>query len=341
MKKKKENKKVDTLNEENQVETAQNQEEQVAKEATTNIDEVYNLVKGKEDDEFLATSEEERKMVLKMYNKTRTRNNIIMVAVVAAFIGAFILIALGTWGQIAGWVIVGTSITAMVIYYAISNKKYPQISKNYCYNFWRRSNDFLFNQEGFSDCYLDMTEKYDMSSVIADRVYENVIDIASRNIVHGKYNGQEFKFGELAFYRQGAKKRQKDVVFVGRHLEISNNLKIDGRILINLRGEKEFDLPTDISDLATLKDGQYMLIYGKEGLDYEKVLGKELLKELEEYAIKDPLLNINIVFWHKRTAVYLSYDDSIVAIPYSSELKKEAYVAFKQNIKDLFAILMK
>ena len=302
---------------------------------------IYHLIKGKEDSDFLVDIEEQRKKVIKTYNNTRMRNNIIMGVVVVAFIGSFILIAQGQWGQIAGWTIVGLSIVGMVVYYAITNKIYPKQSKDYCYDFWRKSNDYLFNQEHFSECYLDLAEKYDMSSVIADRVYENIIDIASRNVVHGKYKGKEFKFGELAFYKEGAKKRQKDVVFVGRHLEIANNFKIDGRILINLKAEKTFDLPTDLSDLVVLKEEENFVVYGAEGVDYEKILGKELIDALKGIEIRDPLVNINIVFWHKRTAMYLSYDDSIVAIPFQSELKVDSYVSFKKNIGVLFDILMK
>lgn len=52
------------------------------------------------------------------------------------------------------------------------------------------------------------------------------------------------------------------------------------------------------------------------------------------------LLNVNIVLWAGRTAVYLSYDDSIVAIPFDNPIKPESYTQLKGNIKDILEIFI-
>ena len=305
----------------------------------TPVDGVVELKKEYELENFARECEDERKNVIGIYKKTRRTNNIIMVVVVALFIAAFILLTQGQWGQITGWVIVGVSISGMVVYYIISRKKYPNLSKDYCVHFWEKSNDFLFNQEGFSDCVLDMKEKYELATVAADRVYTNISDIASRNIVHGKYNDKDFVFGELAFYKVGTKRNSKEVMFVGRHISFENKLDINGRLILNLRGEKQLDIPTDIEDLTLLAEKDNMFIYGEDGLDYKKVLGTELISKIKSIKVNDPLLNVSMVFWHKRTAVYMSYDDSIVAIPFNSELMESSYATLKKNIKDMFDIL--
>lgn len=317
--------------EENKVEEAKN-------EIPSNA---YYLNKEDENLPFFDTVENKRKEVIKIYNSTRKRNNIIMVIVVVIFVAAFILITQGLWGQITGWVLAGSAIVGMIIYYFLSRKKYPQLSKDYCYTFWRLSNDYLFDQEGFNDCYVNLIEKYDLASVIADRAYKDVIDIASRNLVHGKYHDKEFVYGELAFYKQGARKHAKEVIFVGRHIAFENNLQLDGRILINIKGEKNLDLPNDVEDLTILFEDGNFVIYGNEGTDYEKIIGKETINRLKAIRVNDPLLNVNIVFWHKRTVCYLSYDDSIVAIPFNSSITTESYVTLKKNIGDMFDILLK
>ena len=129
-------------------------------------------------------------------------------------------------------------------------------------------------------------------------------------------------------------------MFVGRHLALENNLVIEGRYLINIkRADKAFDSATDVEDLVPVVENNLFTIYGPEGSNPEKDLGKELINNLKAIECKGSLLNVNIVFWHKRTACYLSYDDSIVAIPFEQPINAEAYASLKKNIADIFEIL--
>ena len=300
------------------------------------------IVLSKDDEKpFVETVEEQRKTLFTSYRKTAKTNNIIMAIVVLVFIGSFILIAQKQlWATITGWVVVGVTFVLLVIYYLSTRHKYPNLSKTYFRSFWQYSNNYLFDQEGFAHCEIDLNEKYQLADVVADRVYKDVVDIASRNIVRGDYFGQSFTFGELAFYKASQQRRSmRDVIFVGRHLALSNSLHFEDRYIVTLKGEKGLDLPNDIEDLVVLKEEGNFLVYGKEGANAEKDLGKELLAGLKGFAVADPLINVNIVFWAGRTAAYLSYDDSIVAIPFESEIKISAYETLKNNIKDIFALL--
>ena len=292
------------------------------------------------DQPFAETVENERKTLFKYYKTVSTRNNIIMFISVAIFIAAFVLLMQNTtWGMISGWVLVGLTVVGMVTYHLITRNAYPRMSKHYFNTFWTLSNEFLFNDSEFKDCFIDFSEKYQLADVAGDRVYKDVIDIASRNLVHGSYNGKDFTFGELAFYKAGARKNSREVIFVGRHLALNNKLAIQGRYLINIRGEKELDLPNDIDDLVELsRDGNFV-IYGLEGSDPVKDLGKDLINKLKSIHTTDVLLNVNVVFWSGRTSVYLSYDDAIVAIPFTTELKAEAYRELRNNVEDVFEIL--
>ena len=94
--------------------------------------------------------------------------------------------------------------------------------------------------------------------------------------------------------------------------------------------EKYLDYPEDAVYAAIISAAR--VEYATHGLGY-------LLNNLKSIECKEPLLNVNIVFWHKRTACYLSYDDSIVAIPFEHPINPAAYASFKKNIADIFAIL--
>ena len=291
---------------------------------------------------FYEITEEERRKLFKVYKSTSIRNNIIMFVVLAAFVGAFIAITRGEIGQIIGWVLIGVTVAGLVTYYLITRNSYPKASKTYFYTFWKYSNEYLFNQEGFKDCKIDQTEKYEMAELLADRVYKDTTDIASRNIVRGLYNDKPFKFGEAALYRPGAKRNSKDVMFVGRHLSAENKLEFAGRYIVNIkRAEKPLDLPTDIDDLIVLLDEGTFIIYGEEGRDYKKDLGEELVKALKELPLEEGLININIAFWQGRTACYLSYEDSIVAMPFQNEINLKAYESEKKDIERLFNLLVR
>lgn len=300
------------------------------------------IVLSKEEPEkpFDEEIEEGRKNIFKVYKSTSVRNNIIMVVVVAIFIGAFIAITRGTIGQIIGWVLVGVTVAGLFTYYLLTRNLYPNTSKKYFETFWRSTNNYLFNQPKFSDCQIDTTEKYQLADIVADKVYKDAIDIASRNIVRGKYDEKPFSFGELALYKAGAKKRSRDVIFVGRHLSLENDLNIEGRYVVNIRrADKAYDVANDIDDLTPIIENNLFTVYGPEGSDPEKDLGKDLINNLKSIECTGSLLGINIVFWHKRTACYLSYDDSIVAIPFEQPINPDAYVALKKIIGDIFAIL--
>ena len=314
---------------------------EVKETPTTKIN-VINIEKNDNVQELSDKVDEQRNKLLKAYKKTNTINNILLVIVAAVFIGSFILITRGTWGQIAGWVMIGVTITGLVIYFLLSRKKYPNLSRQYFKVFWESSNGYLFSDSKFTDCSIDIDERYELSDIISQRAYKDVVSVASRNIVRGKFNDKEFVFGELGIYRPGQKRNSRDVVFVGRHLSLDSNLEFEGRYIVNVRkGEEPVDLPTEIEDLVPLFEDGLLTIYGEEGANYEKDLGKKLIADIQSLVCNAPLLNLNFVFWNKKTFGYLSYDDSIVAIPFEKPINTDAYVALKINIEDVFEILTK
>ena len=302
------------------------------------------LVLSKEEKEvpFNETIEKERVNIFKVYKTATRTNSVLMVIAVAAFIASFIMVSRAELAlKIVGWVLVGVTMVGLVVYYLLTRNLYPNTSKKYFRVFWKESNDYLFNDPKFSDCKIDVNERYQLADVLADRAYKDVLDLASRNLVRGKYENKPFTFGELAFYKAGIKKRSKEVLFVGRHLAVENDYHFEGRYIVNIKGEKGLDLPTDIDDLKVLKEDDNFVVYGPEGAKLDKDLPKELIGKLKHFPLRGSLVNVVVVFWAGRTAAYLSYDDAIVAIPFENALNVEAYALLKNNILDMLEILVK
>ena len=302
-------------------------EEKIVEQAVQ-PDGVINLNEQKYDKPFNEVVDEAREKLYKSYKKTSLINNILLVVVAAIFIGSFFMITRGTWGQIAGWVTIGVTLAGLVIYFLLTRKRYPKQSKEYFNVFWTASNSYLFDNERFQNCTINPEEKFTIQDVLGDRAYKDIIDVASRNVVHGQFNHKEFTLGELGIYKPGARKNSREVVFVGRRIELDNSLLVKDRYLINIRGEdKPLDLPTDIDDLVAFENDGTFVVYGTEGADYKKEIGTKLLSELKDLKCSAPLLNINIVLWNKKSFAYLSYDDSIVAIPFDKSINNK--VIFK------------
>ena len=285
--------------------------------------------------------EKERNNIFVVYKKARVRNNIIMVAVVAVFAAAMILMMnVPEWGTIVGGVAIGVLVVFLIVNYILTRNTFPDTTKKYIRFFMIRMDNYIFDIENAHDQKLFFEKRYALSDALADHVYKDVIDCSSRNIVTGTYKEKTFECGELALYQAGAKKYQKSVLFVGKYLTAQNDLHFEDRYIINIKGEKDTDLPNGTDDLVVLHEQNRFVIYGKEGAKFEKDLGKDFVENLKSIECSGPLLNVNIVVWAGRTAVYLSYDDSIVAIPFDKPIEPNAYVQLKKNIGDLLEIIL-
>ena len=314
-------------------------EEEQAK-LNQSIDEI-KLGKYENEKPFNEVVEEERSQIFATYKKTRTINNIITAIVVVVFIASMVLfVQFKGWGQIVGGVAIGVALVFMIVYYILTRNKFPDTTKKYIRAFMITTDTYVFDMENLFDQKLFFEKRYSNEQALGDRVYKDVIDTASRNIVEGTYKEKPFQCGEYALYKAGAKRGQKTVLFVGKYLTLENSLHFEDRYVIRILGEKDTDAPNDIEDLVALSEQNRFVIYGKEGANLEKDLGKDLIENLKSIECVGALLNVNIVFWAGRTVAYLSYDDSVVAIPFDHAINTASYQQLKKNIGDLLEILV-
>lgn len=294
-------------------------------------------------DSFSEKLEANRTDFYKLYNRQRRTSNILMPVAGLLMAGSLVLfIAIPEqWGKILGGCIIGATLVGMIIYYILTRNKLPNKSKEYIRNFALLSDNYVFEGQEIKNARVQLKKRYAIAEFLPDRVYKDVIDIASRNIVDFEYKNHNVTVGEVALYKQGQKKHQKALLFVGKYMSLVNDYHFEDRYIVNISGEKNTDLPTDTEDLVVLKEQNRFRIYGKDGAKYEKDLGKELIRDLMDIDCKGTLLNVNVVFWAGHTGVYLSYDDGIVAIPLDKKLDVEAYKLLKKNIADLLKALVK
>ena len=282
--------------------------------------------------------EEKRLDIYKSYTISRRVSNILMFVVAAAICGTmFLIIQNNNVLKIVGYCLAGAILVGLIVYFIINRNRLPNKLKEYVPFVAQTLNDRIFKGEGFSEIKSDPEEKLKMDDLIGDGVYAEANGINSRNIIRGVYRGHHFTYAEAALLRPSSRKQQVPPLFVGKYLSVPNQMKFDGHYIFNYRNPKEpLDLPNALSDLKVLEEKDDFVVYGPENANYHDVIDNKILSQLKKLAVEGHLLNVNVVFWGGHTAVYLSYDDPILGVPFEKPFDHEA---FEKSANDLLICL--
>ena len=303
-----------------------------------NINENEELVEKEEPAEEAKTYdviiEEARQDLFKSYAKSRRISNILMFAVVVAIVGImFMIISNNQVLKIVGYCLAGAIVVGMIVYYVLTRKNLPNKVQKYVPFVMQTLNDKMFSMPGFSEIKNNPEEKLQMDDLVGDGVYVEANGINSRNVVRGVYNGHHFLYAEAALTRPSTKKQQVPPLFVGRYISVPNQMKFDGHFIFNFKNPKQpLDLPNAINDLKVLEEKEDFVVYGPEDANYHNIIDNKIISQFKKIQIEGHLLNLNVVFWGGHTAVYLSYDDAILSVPFDKPFDKDG---FGKSLDDL------
>ena len=303
-----------------------------------NINENEELVEKEEPAEEAKTYdviiEEARQDLFKSYAKSRRISNILMFAVVVAIVGImFMIISNNQVLKIVGYCLAGAIVVGMIFYYVLTRKNLPNKVQKYVPFVMQTLNDKIFSMPGFSEIKNNPEEKLQMDDLVGDGVYVEANGINSRNVVRGVYNGHHFLYAEAALTRPSTKKQQVPPLFVGRYISVPNQMKFDGHFIFNFKNPKQpLDLPNAINDLKVLEEKEDFVVYGPEDANYHNIIDNKIISQFKKIQIEGHLLNLNVVFWGGHTAVYLSYDDAILSVPFDKPFDKDG---FEKSLDDL------
>ena len=277
--------------------------------------------------------EDARKDLYKAYASSRRLSNILMIVVVVAIVGImFLIISNNQIMKICGYCAAGALVIGMIVYYVLNRKRLPNKIKEYVPFVMKTINNQMFSNPEYKDLKNDMEEKLAMDDLIGDGVFKDANGINSRNIVRGTYKDHHFLYAEAALTRPSSRKQQVPPLFVGRYVSVPNQMKFDGRYILTFKNPKSpVDLPNNIEDLALLEDKEDFTVYGPQDANYRDVIDSKVISQFKKLKIEGHLLNVNVVFWGGHTAVYISYDDPILSVPFDKEFDK---AAFDQTFED-------
>ena len=280
--------------------------------------------------------EQARLAFMKVIKKNRIASYIAMGVVLALAVGSVTCMTISAamlW-RVIGWSLVGVAVVGMLVFYIVTRQIVPNATKEYIKIVNEQMNMRNFMDGQFTEVTTDKNEKMELSDPISDAIYSNVTNIASRNVINGLFCGRSFKVADMGLYSGAGKTRAS--AFVGKYMQYQNDLHFEGRYILVFKRQVPTDLPTDINDLVVLHEGDDYLVYGKEGNKYEKDLGKEFLKSISKVSVERHLLNLNVVIWSGHSAVYASYDDQIMTLPYQQNYNKESNEQYADNLLQIF-----
>ena len=280
--------------------------------------------------------ESARKDLYKAYTVSRRISNILMFVVVGAIVGImFLIINNNQVLKIVGYCLAGALLIGMVLYYVLNRKRFPNKTKEYVALVSKTMNNEMFKNQEFAEINSNPEEKLALDDLVGDGIYNEATGVNSRNVVRGTYKKHHFLYAEAALTRPSTRKQQVPPLFVGKYISVPNDLKFDGRYVVVIKNPKEpLDLPNAVSDLAVLEDKDDFMVYGPEGTNYRDAINNKVISQLKKLQIGGHLLNVNVVFWSGHSAAYVSYDDTIMSVPFDKPLDK---AGFDQSFKDLLA----
>ena len=257
-----------------------------------------------------------------LYRKGRMSSYIAMGVVVALAIGSVVCIGFQKLPlTVVGWSLVGVAIIGMLVFYIVTRNNLPNATKKYIAVVNENLNMRNFMDTRFTNTKTDTKEKMELSDPVSDAIFAGVTSIASRNVITGKFLNRSFRVSDMGLYTGAGRNRTSS--FVGKYFSYPNDLHFEGRYIITLKGTTPVDQPTDIGDLVVLEEKDNFVIYGKEGSKVNSDLGK-FLEKIKAIKVEKHLLNYNLVVWSGHSAVYASFDDEIMTLPFAKEFDKSA-----------------
>ena len=277
--------------------------------------------------------EEARQVFWKKYKAGRRNSYISMAVVMALAIASVIFITMSAmYFKIIGWSLIGTAVVGMLVFYIATRNIMPNATKEYIAIVNDQFNTRNFSDTRFSDVTIDKNEKVELSDPISDGIYQNLNNIASRNVVNGKFDGRTFRVADMGVYTGQGKNRQS--AFVGKYMTYTNDLHFEGRYIITVKGKTPVDLPSDIEDLELLINEGDFLLYGKSGSKPSSDLTQKFIDKIKKIETNKHLLTFNVVVWGGHSSIYASFDDEIMTLPYEKPFDKSAN---EQYAHDLYA----
>lgn len=321
--------KNEPIESENESESVDNQE--VTNEQAQQVNDSVLVVNKltNEDKSYDLEVEEERQILLTSNKRARVRSNICSIIIIGLLVLSVIFINNQEGLQFISFISLGVAVVTIIVFMILNKRVDRPDVQGYIKRASLAINRYVFNNQDFKDVTYDPLEKLELSDVNNDNLYIGLTKIASRNITRGHYLNRSFLACELALFLNVERKQQ--TCFVGKYLVLPNDLNIEGQYIISLSSDKPVDISNNLSSLSLISEMNNIKVYGPENGNV-KDLGNSFIDHLKKIRLDERLLGVHVSLIKGRTAIYASYDDDTITLPFNNPYKKETAEHYKNDL---------
>lgn len=226
---------------------------------------------------------------------------------------------------------------AIMIVYSVLTKRYMNKAMRKYFNFYyRKVNEFAFNQEGFTNPVLQEPGKIDINLFRDSNLYKDIIDVGSRGLTEFEYNGIPMRIVDCA----GNIKDDKRIrpVFVGKMLHCATAYLGEQSIVIYFKGNEKALPPTNVTELKVIEDNSKFIIYSNSE-DAKKVIKPAIKKMLTNIEMNKYLIDLAISMHDGKIFVCFGYDDPLMILPMQNQFDPKPNEQFKKDLGSVIKVV--
>ena len=226
-------------------------------------------------------------------------------------------------------VVAGFAIAGVGVYTVLVKKSVNKKMKQYFSDFYSEANNYLFEQEGFSDNQLQVPDKIEQIQFDENKVYLNVVNIGSRGLTNFRYHDKPMYICDCA--AQTRIEKSVKPLFVGKYLVGDCSYKEADPIIIYIKGDERSLPPTNVEENSLVLNEKDLYIYSSNK-DWNKTINSKLIKELHKIKPHDHLIDVTISLVNGKAYFLLGYDDPLMVLPLQNQFDAKPFMQLKKDI---------
>ena len=226
---------------------------------------------------------------------------------------------------------------AVILLYSILTKRMMNVKmRKYFIFYYKKVNEFAFNQEGFSEPVLQEPGKINLDLFRDTNLYKDVIDVGSRGLTEFEYHGIPMRIVDCAGNIKDEKRMRP--VFVGKLLHCATKYLGEQSIVIYFKGNDRALPPTNVSELKVVEDNKKYIIYSNSA-DVKKVIKPAIKKMLDGIEMNKVLVDLAISMHDGKIFVCFGYDDPLMVLPLQHPFDPKPNEQYKKDLGQIIKVV--
>lgn len=293
--------------------------------------------------EHLANIETNRIIFLKYYHSQNVWKWVVGILALAIILVDFLVIPQflpNDFPVAARWalmlVIAGLAIGAVGVYTVLVKKSLNKKMKKYFSDYYTESNNYVLEQEGFSDVELLVPDKIERVQFDENKIYSDVFNVGSRGLTNFRYHEKPMYICDCA--AQTKIEKATKPVFVGKYL-VGDSTYIDADpIIIYIKGDERSLPPTNTEENPLVYNEKDVYIY-TNNKDWKKIVNSKVLKAVHKIKPHDHLIDVSISLVGGKAYFCLGYDDPLMVLPLQNPYDAKPIMQLKEDLLEFVNLL--